>query len=106
VDNDGDTDILVLYNNGPARLLLNQVGAQRSWFGVEGVPRVEVLRPGAPALWRRSHTDGSYASASDPRVLVGLGDKPLSAVRIHRPGGKVEEWRGLPAGRYVIRKER
>jgi hypothetical protein len=30
-------------------------------------------------------------------------------VRIHRPGGpggKIEEWRGLPAGRYVIRKER
>ncbi|HWN43792.1 MAG TPA: CRTAC1 family protein, partial [Thermoanaerobaculia bacterium] len=111
VDNDGDTDILVLYNNGPARLLLNQVGAQRPWIGVDGVPQVEVLRPGAPALWRRSHTDGSYASASDPRVLVGLGDKPprdkpIAAVRIHRPGGKVEEWRGLPSGRYVIRKER
>jgi hypothetical protein len=108
VDNDGDTDILVLYNNGPARLLLNQVGGQRPWIGVDDVPgaRVEVLRPGAPALWRRSHTDGSYASASDPRVVVGLGDKPLSAVRIHRLGGKVEEWRGLPAGRYVIRKER
>jgi hypothetical protein len=106
VDNDGDTDILVLYNNGPARLLLNQVGGQRPWIGFDGVPWVEVLRPGAPALWRRSHTDGSYASASDPRVLVGLGDRPMSAVRIHRPGGKVEEWRGLPAGRYVIRKER
>jgi hypothetical protein len=111
VDNDGDTDILVLYNNGPARLLLNQAGSQRPWIGLDGVPgaRVEVLRPGAPTLWRRSHTDGSYASASDPRVLVGLGDKPIAAVRIHRPGGpggKIEEWRGLPAGRYVIRKER
>ncbi|MFL6201720.1 MAG: CRTAC1 family protein [Thermoanaerobaculia bacterium] len=109
VDNDGDTDILVLYNHGPARLLLNQAGGQRPWIGVDGgVPggQVEVLRPGAPALWRRSHTDGSYASASDPRVIVGLGDKPMSAVRIHRPDGKVEEWRGLPAGRYMILKER
>ena len=107
VDNDGDTDILVFYNHGPARLLLNRAGDGRPWTGVslDGPPgaRVEVLRPGAPALWRRSHTDGSYASASDPRVIVGLGDRPLSAVRIHR-GGKVEEWRGLPAGRYIVEK--
>jgi hypothetical protein len=110
VDDDGDTDVLVFYNNGPARLLLNQVGSRRPWIGVSLAgatgARVEVLRPGAPALWRRVHTDGSYASASDPRVLVGLGDKEMSAMRIHWPGGKVEEWRGLPAGRYVMRGDR
>jgi hypothetical protein len=109
VDDDGDTDVLVFYNNGPARLLLNQVGDRRPWLGLRldalGT-RVEVVRPSAPALWRRVHTDGSYASASDPRVLVGLGEKgEVAAVRLHWPGGKVEEWRGLPAGRYVVRRE-
>jgi enediyne biosynthesis protein E4 len=110
VDNDGDTDVLAFYNNGPVRLLLNQAGDRASWIGVSlgqsPGARVEVLRPGAPALWRRVHTDGSYASASDSRVLVGLGDKELSTVRIHWPDGKVEEWRGLPKGRYVVRGER
>ena len=24
-------------------------------------------------MWRRARTDGSYASANDPRVLIGLG---------------------------------
>ncbi len=109
VDNDGDTDIVAFYSNGPVRLLLNQVGDRRPWIGFQvGVPgtKVEVVRPGAPALWRRVHTDGSYASASDPRVLVGLGEAgEVAAVRIHGPGGKVEEWRGLPAGRYWIAKE-
>ena len=36
--------------------------------------RVEVTRKGAPTLWRRVRADGSYLSANDPRVLVGLGD--------------------------------
>jgi hypothetical protein len=104
VDNDGDTDILVFYNNGPARLLLNRAADGRPWIGFGGLlgARLEILRSSGPALWRRPHTDGSYASASDPRVVVGLGDKPLAAVRIHRPGGKVEEWRGLPTGRYIL----
>ena len=101
VDNDGDTDVVAFYSNGPVRLLLNQVGNRRSWIGVQaGVPgtRVEVGK-----LWRRVHTDGSYASASDPRVLVGLGETREVVVRIHAPG-KIEEWRGVPAGRYLIKE--
>ena len=30
-------------------------------------------RDDGPTLWRRARADGSYASANDPRVLVGLG---------------------------------
>ena len=36
--------------------------------------RVEIVRKTGPTLWRRARADGSYASANDPRVLVGLGD--------------------------------
>ena len=35
VDNDGDTDVLVLNNNGPARLLVNQAGNGGHWIGAE-----------------------------------------------------------------------
>src|SRR5205823_5458810 len=34
VDNDGDTDILIVNNNGPARLLINNVGHQNHWLGL------------------------------------------------------------------------
>src|SRR5204863_2790348 len=34
VDNDGHTDVLVTNNNGPARLLLNQVGNRNHWLGL------------------------------------------------------------------------
>ncbi len=104
VDNDGDTDVLLANNNGPARLLLNQVGNRRPWLGLQGGgigTRVEILRRGAPALVRRVRTDGSYLSANDPRVLAGLGEGEAAAVRVRWPDGKVVEL-GQPAGgRYL-----
>ena len=35
--------------------------------------RVGIVRDDGSTLWRRARSDGSYASANDPRVLVGLG---------------------------------
>ena len=45
-------------------------GASRDMIGA----RVQIVRQSGPALWRRARADGSYASANDPRVVVGLGD--------------------------------
>jgi hypothetical protein len=106
VDNDGDTDILVTNNNGPARLLINQVGQDRHWLGLRLLDRygrdalgarVAVRLASGRTLWRRVRTDGSYASAHDPRVLVGLGDEAkVDAVEIHWPSGERER-RDTPA---------
>ena len=35
VDNDGDTDVVISNNGGPARLLLNRVGHRSRWVGIE-----------------------------------------------------------------------
>ena len=116
VDNDGDTDILVLNNSGASRLLLNQVGNRRHWLGLsllgkEGrrdmlEARVEVLLPNDSVLWRRVRTGGSYCSSHDPRVLVGLGawDR-VRMVRVHWPSGQVEEWRNLKLDHYTTIRE-
>jgi hypothetical protein len=54
---------------------------------------IEVIRKQGPPLRRRARSDGSYASANDPRVLVGLGDSDEApAVRVRWPGGSVENW--------------
>ena len=61
--------------------------------GHAGGPGRGVPRCMGPALWRRARTDGSYVSASDPRVLVGLGPAAaLDRVRVVWPDGGVEEW--------------
>jgi hypothetical protein len=120
VDNDGDTDILAVDADGPVRLLVNSLESRPAWIGLRlvgrppGGPsgvkaerdmigaRVEVRRKGAPALWRRAATDGSYASASDPRVLVGLGEAPeVTAVRVVWPDGLVESFPPPPLRAYT-----
>ncbi|HXG65634.1 MAG TPA: CRTAC1 family protein, partial [Blastocatellia bacterium] len=106
IDNDGDVDIIVTNNNGPARLLLNEVGSRSHWLQVklEGVKdnrdgmgaRVAVLRKGGGLLWRRVGTDGSYLSASDRRVHFGLGaDANVEAVVAQWPNGEKEIWTGV-----------
>ncbi len=112
-DNDGDVDALVVNNNGSARLLENRSAGAGSWLGAGlrgaaggfgGVGARVVVRPstGTPVV-RRVATDGSYAAASDPRVVVGLGEAPGPAtVSVEAPDGRTVEWRDLEAERYYV----
>ena len=114
VDNDGDVDVLVGNDGGRVRLLINNVGNRNHWLGCAWSgptgrdmlgARVEVIRGGSPTIWRRARSDGSYGSANDPRVLVGLGtltDTPT--VRVHWPDGRVEEWPGVAIDRWMTLK--
>ena len=91
VDNDGDVDLLIGNNNGRTRLLINQAAPGKHWLGLRLAvgARVEIVRATGPSLWRRARADGSYGSANDPRVLVGLGDSTEAPrVRVVWPSGK------------------
>jgi hypothetical protein len=104
IDNDGDLDMVVGNDSGPLRLLINNVGNRKHWIGVR-VPvgsRVAVTTSDGRTIWRRSHTDGSYASARDPRVLIGLGDAggPVK-IRLIRPDGTTEEKANVAIDRYM-----
>jgi hypothetical protein len=115
VDNDGDVDVLLSNNSGQARLLINQIGQDRHWLGLrllgDQTPRdmlgawVGIRRPGAPTLWRRVRTDGSYLSASDPRLLIGLGDFSGSlGVEVLWPDGSWEEF-SAPSDAYSVLRQ-
>jgi hypothetical protein len=69
--------------------------------------RVSVVKADGTTLWRRSRSDGSYASANDPRVLVGLGPGALAPVRVRVqwPGGTTEEWAGVGGDRWLTLTE-
>ena len=105
VDNDGDIDIVVTNNNGPARLYLNTVGAEKRSLLVrlegDGInrhvtgARIAVFVGSQDPLWRHLQPGGSYLSASDRRVHFGLGDATLDEVNqigVIWPDGRRETW--------------
>ena len=117
IDNDGDTDVIVANDAGPVRLLLNQIGNRSHWVGLKLVAakggrdligaRVAIVRPDGSTRWRRARADGSYGSANDARVLVGLGQSGAAPrVRVTWPGGRVEEWTDVSVDRYTTLIER
>jgi hypothetical protein len=45
--------------------------------------------------------DGSYLSANDPRILVGLGDAPQAqSLAVHWPDGRSERFAVPPLRQY------
>ena len=116
IDNDGDIDILVGNDAGRARLLINNIGNRQHWLGLRLVggkgrrdmlgARVAISRATGPTLWRRAHSDGSYASASDPRVLAGLGSSTQRPhVQVRWPDGRTEEWSDVAIDRWTTLTE-
>ena len=117
VDNDGDVDLLVVNAMGPAQLLINQVGQNQSWIGVEPLISKNLWQEGAllgrlkdnrkppfkksDFYWRRSHTDGSYVASQDRRVLFGLKTEAKSqTLLVHWPDGSMELWKDLKTQSY------
>lgn len=115
IDNDGDVDVVVGNDSGPLRLFINDIGSRQHWLGLRLLDgrgrdalgaRVQVTRDGAPALWRRARADGSYGSANDPRVLVGLGSATtVPVVMVVWPDGTRERWRGVSIDRWTTLRQ-
>jgi hypothetical protein len=112
---------VVANNNGAPQVLLNTIDTRHHWIGLRlvgrgaatgGQPRdqlgarVAIERDGERTRWRRARTDGSYASANDARVLVGLGASTVPVrARVTWPSGRVEQWASLPTDRYTTLTE-
>ena len=113
LDNDGDIDMVVANNHGRARLYRNDT-AGASWLGVtvDSVTsppigaQVWIDQPGIGT--RRVRTDGSYASAHDPRVIFGLGTAEGGRhVTVRWPDGVERHFGPLAVNRYhVLRRSR
>jgi len=112
VDNDGDIDILVANNNGPARLLVNNLENKESWIEMRIIdPRYDRDAYGATVrltlddgrvYTRFVGTDGSYLSAGDPRVhFAWSGGAGIRSAEVHLPGMSPEAIRDLRPGTIV-----
>jgi hypothetical protein len=115
VDNDGDPDILLLSIGRPPMLLRNDGGNRSHWLGLRLVGRKSnrdavgarvIVTAGGRRQEGRRLGGTSYASASDPRLLFGLG----AATRIERieiiwPSGRRTLREDVSADRYLTVEE-
>jgi len=116
IDNDGDLDLLVTSNNGPAMLLRNDGGNKNGWLRVrtvggpsnrDGIGAKVTLTQGAGAkAWGVVHTGSSFASQSELPLTFGLGSaKKVAKVEVVWPSGKVDTLSALAANQTIIVQE-
>ena len=115
LDDDGDIDIVVANNHGPARLYRNDGGSDKAmhWLGFDlkqgGSPAIgaRVTLEGVNPANRTVRTGGSYASAQDPRILFGLGDDATPRhINVRWPSGESQRYGPFQPDRYHVLRHR
>jgi hypothetical protein len=117
-DHDGDLDVVVLVNNGPAKLLRNDNGNQNDLLRVKAVgtrsnrdaigARVTVTTTSGRHLAQMVHDGSSYLSQSEFPLTFGLGrpgSNPEVSLQIVWPSGKKESFSGVKANQSIILEE-
>jgi len=114
-DNDGDTDLLLMNVGQPPVLLRNDGGNQNHWLGVKLVgvrsnrdgigAKVTVIANGVRTT-KQLLGGTSYCSASDQRLLFGLGSaNNVSEVEIKWPSGQIDRLKNVNVNRYITATE-
>ena len=114
-DNDGDLDLVITSNNGPARLLRNSgsshnvlrvttIGTTSNRDGIGA--KVRIFPEGAPARWGVVKTGSSYCSQSELPLTFGLGRASrVTKMEVTWPNGKTESLPGVAANQTVTIQE-
>ena len=117
-DNDGDLDLVITANNGPARLLRNENGNQNDMLRVKLVgtrsnrdgigARVTVTTSSGTRLFRMVKTGSSYASQSELPLTFGLGTPQAGrtvGLEIVWPSGQEDSLSKIGANQLITVKE-
>ncbi|MBV8551519.1 MAG: CRTAC1 family protein [Acidobacteriaceae bacterium] len=110
-DHDGDLDVLVSTNDGPAILFRNDGGNRNNWLTV----RLTGTRCGRSALgaivrvesalgkqWKTVHTGSSYCSQSDLALTFGLAkDKQVSSLIVEWPSGTRQQFSNIAPNQFL-----
>jgi hypothetical protein len=116
LDNDGDTDVVVSNVGQSAFVLRNDGGNRRNWLAIRTIGRtsnrdgigcrVKVVSGSGLTQHFTVSTAAGYLSASDKRLLVGLGADPVAKlVEIHWPSGEVQKFENVKAGQTLAAAE-
>jgi hypothetical protein len=110
-DHDGDLDILISNNNGPAVLLRNDGGNRNHWLSVrlagtksnrDGIGAVVRVESAGGKQWNMVRSGSSYCSQSDLALTFGLGPDASANVEVAWPSGAKQEFKGVRANERVL----
>ena len=115
IDHDGDLDILISTNHGPACLFRNDGGNRNKWLSVrlvgtksnrDGIGAVVRMESASGKQWSTVHSGGSYCSQSDLALTFGLGkDTAVTALEIEWPSGTKQRLANIAADQFVTVEE-
>ena len=97
---------IVVGNTGEAPLIMRHTGAgAQNWIGLDLKPRIAGTKirwsAGGVVRTKLLNAGGSYLSADDPRVLLGLGAaKQPDWIELQWPGAKPERLTDIRAQQY------
>lgn len=109
-DHDGDLDVLISTNGGPAVLFTNEGGNKNNWLclrltgtkcnrsALGAVARVE-----SPLgkQWQTVHSGSSYCSQSDLALTFGLGKNTIADISVEWPSGTRQQFKNIKANQFV-----
>ncbi len=115
LNNDGQIDVVIAALAGPPVLLRNDgtnKGTKNHWLGLslvgsksnrDGIgARITVTDSAGKKQIFDANTSGSYLSANDPRIIVGLGTASVRKVEVSWPSGIIQTMLEPQLDRYLV----
>jgi len=110
-DHDGDLDVLLTSNNGPAHLFRNDGGNKNKWISIrtagtksnrDGIGASVAITSASGKQWNVVRSGSSYASQSDLALVFGLGQDPVvTSIEVTWPSGTKQKFTNVAANQFV-----
>jgi hypothetical protein len=110
-DRDGDLDLVITTNDGPAYLFRNDGGNRNHWITIrlvgrksnrDGIGAVVRVSSKSGKQWNMVRSGSSYCSQSDLPLTFGLGGDPeVQSIEIEWPSGAKQKLPGTAANQFL-----
>ena len=110
-DRDGDLDLLISTNNGPAYLYRNDGGNRNHWLNIRltgvrsnrnGIGAEVRVRSAGGTQTGTVHSGSSYCSQSDLALTFGLANNTSASVEIQWPSGARQSIGQVAADQFLV----
>ena len=114
-DHDGDLDVALSTNHGPAYVFRNDGGNRRNWIAIrtrgtksnrDGIGAIVRVESTGGRQWQMVRSGSSYASQSELTLTFGLGaDTTVSSIEVEWPSGVRDRINNVRARQLVTIEE-